>query len=236
MREHTEQMELPRFLWVPFELGRPFGAPNAPAFQRRVLLSALELLESEDGPVLLTDFPDEAPLLAPGEEGEAVWACPLSFHPPPEDRPELVAATLDEMERLAPWHEVYVGYRGSAAPAASGLTRREIARLLGEIAQGDSAPRATTEHPIQEWLRLGCDDLRTWYMEAAQGQPGRGSPSALREWFWTDTGAARLIGAAAGTLLSHPVGLVRVLARRALVPREFFLWLVPGAGPNPPSA
>ena len=28
-------MRLPRFLWVPFELGRPFGAPNEPDFQRR---------------------------------------------------------------------------------------------------------------------------------------------------------------------------------------------------------
>jgi hypothetical protein len=35
IRIHTEQIKPPRALSVPFELGRPFGAPNEPAFQRR---------------------------------------------------------------------------------------------------------------------------------------------------------------------------------------------------------
>ena len=61
IREQTEAMRLPRFLWVPFELGRPFGAPNESEFQRRVLLEALELLERSDGPVVLADFADDAP-------------------------------------------------------------------------------------------------------------------------------------------------------------------------------
>ena len=78
VREHTQQMQLPRFLWVPFELGRPFGAPNEPDFQRRVLRSALELLERDDGPVVLADFADDAPTHAPREEEEAGWACPTT--------------------------------------------------------------------------------------------------------------------------------------------------------------
>jgi len=60
VRPNTEQMKLPRFLWVPFELGRPFGAPSEPDFQRRVLHEALLLLERSDGPVVLEDFPDDA--------------------------------------------------------------------------------------------------------------------------------------------------------------------------------
>ena len=55
VRINTEQMELPRFLWVPFELGRPFGAPHEPDFQRRVLRAALRLLERWDGPAILED-------------------------------------------------------------------------------------------------------------------------------------------------------------------------------------
>ena len=62
VRNNTERMELPRFLWVPFELGRPFGAPHEPDFQRRVLHAALALLERSDGPVILEDFVDEAPV------------------------------------------------------------------------------------------------------------------------------------------------------------------------------
>ena len=60
VREHTLGMRPPRLLWVPFEFGRPLGAPNDPDFQRRVIVTALQLLEAERGPIL-ADFPDDAP-------------------------------------------------------------------------------------------------------------------------------------------------------------------------------
>ena len=44
VRENTVLIRPPRALWVPFPLGRPFGAPHAPDFQRRVLRRALALL------------------------------------------------------------------------------------------------------------------------------------------------------------------------------------------------
>jgi len=44
IRPQTEHTKPPRALWVPFELGRPFGPPNDPPFQRRVILAALRLL------------------------------------------------------------------------------------------------------------------------------------------------------------------------------------------------
>ena len=46
---------------VPFMLGRPFGEPNDMAFQKRVLLQALALIESPAGPVILAHFPDDNP-------------------------------------------------------------------------------------------------------------------------------------------------------------------------------
>ena len=61
VREHAARMRPPRALWVPFDLGRPFGAPNEPAFQSEVLRAALALLVREDGPVILKDFPKDAP-------------------------------------------------------------------------------------------------------------------------------------------------------------------------------
>ncbi|PON16301.1 hypothetical protein C2W62_19225 [Candidatus Entotheonella serta] len=76
MREHTAGMRPPRFLWVPFELGRPLGAPNVPDFQRRVIVAALQLLEAARGPVL-ADFPEDAPT-AP-MEADTGWACPISL-------------------------------------------------------------------------------------------------------------------------------------------------------------
>src|SRR5207237_4861990 len=57
IRPQTENTRPPRALWVPFELGRPFGPPSDPAFQKRVILAALRLLEREDGPGIIEDFP-----------------------------------------------------------------------------------------------------------------------------------------------------------------------------------
>jgi hypothetical protein len=57
IRPQTEKTKPPRALWVPFELGRPFGPPSDPAFQKRVILAALHVLEREKGPVLIDGRP-----------------------------------------------------------------------------------------------------------------------------------------------------------------------------------
>ena len=68
-------MRPPRALWVPFELGRPFGTPNAPEFQEEVLRSALAMLAEPTGPVI-RDFGREAPSISTGEDAEP-WICAL---------------------------------------------------------------------------------------------------------------------------------------------------------------
>ena len=54
IRPQTEKTKPPRALWVPFELGRPMGAPNDPEFQKKVLRAALGLLDRDGGPVFGT--------------------------------------------------------------------------------------------------------------------------------------------------------------------------------------
>jgi hypothetical protein len=78
IRPQTENTKPPRALWVPFELGRPFGPPNDPAFQKRVILAALQLLDRESGPVIIEDFPDDDPRAQP----DPAWHPPVSLSPP----------------------------------------------------------------------------------------------------------------------------------------------------------
>ena len=58
IRLTAEKIAPPRSLWVPFDLGRPFGKPNDSKTQRDVVEQALSLLNSGDVPVL-EDFPDQ---------------------------------------------------------------------------------------------------------------------------------------------------------------------------------
>lgn len=202
-------MRLPRFLWVPFELGRPFGTPHDPAFQRRVLHDALMLLERTDGPVILEDFPDDAP--TGGEE--TVWACPISYSAPQSDEADPVHAARREMGQLAPWAEL-----GPAPATNSGLTPGEMIDLLGAAAA--DAPGSV------EQIRLAADDLRAWYLHAAAQQPGRATSTQRNTWFWRETALAHLLGHVAARLMDHPDPMLRLLADRGLVPRDHFDLLV----------
>ena len=86
IRPQTENTRPPRALWVPFEHGRPLGAPNDPAFQRRVVLAVLRLLESSDGSgPLLVDFPDDAPAAVSDDDESSGWVCPINLAPPIND-------------------------------------------------------------------------------------------------------------------------------------------------------
>jgi hypothetical protein len=73
IRPQAENTRPPRALWVPFELGRPFGPPTDPTFQRRVIVAALRLLEREDGPVVIEDFEDDDPRGEP----DPAWRQPV---------------------------------------------------------------------------------------------------------------------------------------------------------------
>ena len=75
VRVHTENIKPPRALWVPFELGRPFGVPHDPEFQLSVLRKVLSLIEHKKGPIL-EDFPEDAP---DSKGSPAPVVCPVSF-------------------------------------------------------------------------------------------------------------------------------------------------------------
>lgn len=205
-------MRLPRFLWVPFELGRPFGAPHEPDFQRRVLRDALALVERTDGPVILADFPDDAPT-AEDRDDEAVWACPISFAGRARDEPDLVRAARRELGQLAPWAEL-----GTPPAPNSGMSPSAIVDLLAATAGG--------EQTGIEVLRLAADDIRTWYLHAASEQPGRSTSRERNTWFWRETALALLLGQVASRLIDDPDPMIRLFAGRGLVPRDHFDLLV----------
>jgi hypothetical protein len=82
-RPQAENTRPPRALWVPFELGRPIGPPSDAAFQKRVILAALGLLEAKRQASLIVDFPDDDPREAP----DVQWLPPSgAAHPHPNPR------------------------------------------------------------------------------------------------------------------------------------------------------
>lgn len=220
MREHTAGLRPPRFLWVPFELGRPFGAPGDPAFQTKVLRAVLALLEREDGPVILEDFPDDAP--APSEDEMAGWVCPVNLpKPAAAEEPAMLENVLREIDRLAPWYAFGCERRGGRSTfGVSGLTIEEAVRFLHAFFDG------LPENPVPavalgKALRLAGEDVRSWYQEAATARPGAASSRALADWFWNETAAGTLVQALRAVCTASADPGVRAVATSQLVPRAY---------------
>ena len=188
IREHSEAIKPPRALWVPFELGRPLGVPNDPAFQKRVLLSSLMLLEAAQGPVL-EDFSEDAPA---SEAVETVWACPVNFTRKSgelNDQEALSAAFKQEVVDLRPWYDEAVKQRGGRTTfGVSGLDLETIVKFIPAFLDGPpDNPSNSLSLPMA--LNFAVDDLKAYYYEAVSAQPGRSLPdsSVLENWFWQDT-------------------------------------------------
>ena len=216
VREHTAAIRPPRALWVPFMLGRPLGAPGNVAFQRRVLITALQLLERDAGPVL-EDFREDAPADASGVEAEPL-ACPVSFAPSAAPA-SLASSAVEEAAQLQIWHDVAVKKHGRTAVGLIAAPMEAILRYVGAWADGGAPDAPAAGASPQDALRLACEDIKTFYLEAALAQPGNRTPAELHDWFWTQTAAGRLIIALQGTLAKSNDRPLRALAAGSLLPR-----------------
>jgi hypothetical protein len=179
IREHTEAIRPPRALWVPFELGRPMGAPEDSGFQRRVLLAALELLNAPNGP-LLVDFPDEAPN-GPATSQEALegWSCPVSFASEIKEETDLErlrSAFKHEVAELRPWYDLSLERRKRTAVVDFGPD--SASGLLDGFAAGNEPSIPKAGLALSTALRLAAQDLKAFYFEAATARPGSASPAS----------------------------------------------------------
>ena len=223
IRPHTEKIRPPRALWVPFELGRPFGVPGDPAFQRRVLLALLGLLREASGPVL-SDYPEDVP--GAGTHDMTGMACPISFDRPsgaPETRAEAVAR---EIGQLQPWFDLAQERRGRTTFGSAGLSIADTAAFLcGWLSEPPpSSPRP--DQSTDAMLKLASEDLKAFYFEAAAAQP-QATPQAaamtarqFADWFWGETAAAKLFVALRERCIADASPARQLMGRNNMVPRE----------------
>jgi hypothetical protein len=217
VRPQIEKTRPPRGLWTPFQLGRPLGEPGNAAFQRRVLLQALGLLERRDGPVILEDFPEDPPNWSdtPG------WQAPvLPTIQSPADAADWQVALTHEMTALRPaWRRACTRYERTTV----GLSGQEpelwpacIARFLaGEL------PTVSPHGTAALTLRFLCDDVRAMYSEAAQADGAPPSSRQIDTWFWSRTIAGRLLIALRSVALESENNALKTVGGRFFVPVPF---------------
>jgi hypothetical protein len=220
IREHTATIKPPRALWVPFELGRPLGAPGDAAFQRQVLIRVLSLLEAESGPVL-EDFELQAPagtMAAPD-----LLACPVSF-----DQTELEATDpetyrrhlANEIEANQPDYDRAVEIRGRTLVGPSGLGPREAAEFIVGFLDKNPPKNPRSDLSLAYALRLAVEDLKAFYFEAAAARlgPATPDPRAVADWFWTETVAGEVLLAVRERLSASPDRHLKFVGGALLAP------------------
>jgi len=221
VRPHTETIRPPRALWVPFELGRPLGTPDDAAFQRRVLLALLDLLEAPQGPVL-ADFPEDAPEAA---DAATVLACPVNFARATEAGQEsdpLLGPLRREMTALRPWYDLAVNKRQRTTVGASGIGLDELAEFIGAFVRGETPPNPRDDVGLPYTLKLAVEDLKAYYIEGITAQPGQAGASSrrLNDWFWDNTVAGKVLLKLARVCAASPDPMLHAMGDHFLVPGD----------------
>ena len=217
--QHVRRMRPPRALLVPFDLGRPLGAPGRPDLQREVLHAALQLLDQASSAPYVTELDTSIPL----DEAEQAdgWSCPVTFPTPPADN-DPHTQVQEEVRLLRPWYDRGHHDRGHTAVGASGLDVPQIITWLFELADGDGAIDGPGE-PLREGelglrLKLAVEDLKAFYLEAATSQPGSTSAGDAFDWYWNETAAANLLRRLRSALADHEDPFVQLYAAGTLIP------------------
>ncbi|HEV7998045.1 MAG TPA: hypothetical protein VGP52_17500 [Stellaceae bacterium] len=215
IRPQTENTKPPRALWVPFELGRPFGPPSDPAFQRRVILAALRMLEEGGGPVRIEDFPDDDPR----ERPDPGWEPPFAGAAPVDGSTAALADAFEaELPRLAAAYEQSVKRRGRTTVGLSGLPISAAAHYLAAwlLGEAPASPVADMSAPLA--LRFVLDDLKAYYLEAALAPSSKPSSRQLADWLWNETAAGKAMFALRRANLDAADERLKLIASNFMVP------------------
>jgi hypothetical protein len=214
VRPQAERTRPPRALWVPFELGRPFGPPSDPAFQKGVILAALRLLEAEAGPALLADFPEDDPRETPDPR----WR-------PPIEKTRGEATLAAEIAALAAPYERSCRERGRTTVGLSGMPPAAAAEYVAVWLDGMPPASPVPDMSSVLCLRFAVDDLKAYALEAATAGGTRPSSRQLGDWLWNETATGAAIRALRRQLADSPDDRAKLIATMFLVPA---LRAVPG--------
>ena len=221
VRPHMEQTQPPRGLWVPFPLGRPLGEPEDATFQRRVLMTALGLLERRDGPLVLVDFLDDAPSMS----DTPAWSPPIVLPPRPASLPGdsegWIEALAAELAAIEPHWRAAQRRFGRTTVGNSRLGQAQWVPFAAHFLTGEIPESPIAGISPNALVRYVADDLKALYGEAVQAIGPQPSMTQVNRWFWHQTLAADFLRALRLAAMASPHKGFNTVGSRFLVPAPF---------------
>ncbi len=172
VRLHLEKIQPPRALWVPFELGRPLGAPGNSEFQTDILTAALSMIESDTKTPTIIDYQHDDPRATADEN----WK-------PPKVKADSVT---DEVQQLQPSYQQHCVKRSRTSVGVAKIPVGESAALIDGLSK--DTPQTSAREDISPLLmaRFAMDDLKAYYIESALAL-GNPSSRQVQDWLWQET-------------------------------------------------
>jgi hypothetical protein len=221
IREHTETIKPPRALWVTFQLGHPLGAPDDPAFQKRVLEAVLGLLEAPAEPPVLVDFPEDEP-----ENDEiTVLSCPVNFAQSADESEgvdPLLVALRREITAMRPWYDIAVNKRQRTTVGVSKIELEALGDFIYAFVKGEEPENPVKDTLIVYTLKYAVEDLKAYYIEGITAQPGQSGASSqvLQDWFWEETVAGKVLLALKKVCEASPDKMMSLVGSHFVVPGD----------------
>jgi hypothetical protein len=221
VRPHLERTRPPRGLWVPFPLGRPLGEPEDNAFQHSVLKAALSLLERTSGPVILEDYPSDAPSMT----DSAGWQPELSLETMNSHAlktgSDWATAFEAEMHIVMQAWEVAKNQSGRTMVGNARLSPTDWVPYAMQFIDGNIPESPVAGISSAVLLRYIADDIKAMYYEAAQAPTPRPSVKQIEFWFWNNTLAADFLRTLRRAALESSHKGFNVACSRFVVPMPY---------------
>jgi len=170
---HLEKIRPPRALWVPFELGRPCGAPSESEFQRRVLLQALQMVETSDKPTL-EQFSTDDPRSFPNQD----------WQPPQLDSAKNIS---EETTALKSHYQRYCVRQSRTSVGVAKTPVADLATLFDRVFEDKKFSELREDLSPRLMYRLALDDLKAYYIEAALASEYQPCSKQVYDWLWEET-------------------------------------------------
>lgn len=219
VRVNLEKSKPPRSLFVPFPLGRPFGEAEDAGFQKRVLKAALGLLERDDGPVIIEDFPDDTRSMTDTAGWTPALALPAGL---PTDVAGWIAALEAEFAAVRPhWQAAQERFGRTTV----GNSRQEMSAWAPFAAQflSGGVPESSPVEGLSPAvvMRYIADDIKAMYLEAVQAEGAQPSPLQVARWFWGETLAGDFLRALRSAALDSEPNGFKTAGSRFIVPMPY---------------
>jgi hypothetical protein len=248
-RPFAEKVKPPRALWVPFPFGRPLGAPNNKAIQRKVIFAMFDMLTRNEGPVLedlQLDASEEHLDARHQKVGQKCSAKGCNFDDAlASEEPELpreissydgdISGVCSEIASLRLHHDNYMEkYDGRTQIGNSGVSAATIEKAALHLddyiknrLQALPSPGIEENSLSQNsFVRLCADDLKAYYLEsrlAEKSGEGAENSTEYNDWLWYETKIGSLIVAARGRVIETTDRQKdpNWMIARAMVPRGY---------------